>query len=103
MKFKILVLFATLTCASFESKTLESKTLHAEKEIILTINEDKVIEAIDILKAMEDATFTHQEDCEFKDTEYCTCDGDYLALIEYNRINFAKQLLCDAIEAEEGE
>lgn len=72
--------------------------LNAGKELSIEIDEDKILQAVELLQCMEDATFEHQEDCKFKDTDYCTCDGDYLALLAYNRIVQAKQLLCDAIE-----
>ena len=97
--------------------------INASKELSIEIDEDKILQAVELLQCMEDATFEHQEECsyyalafplrpggsegqalvatkdrDFKDTEYCTCDGDYLALIAYNRIVQAKQLLCDAIE-----
>lgn len=79
--------------------------LNAKKELTLEINDDKVLQAIEMLRQIEDGDFEHQKECEFCETEYCTCLGNYLALIQYNRVLQAKQLLCDAIEVrlEDGE
>ena len=93
--FKTLLIIFLLSTPVLSTSVLLSSTAN---DITLSINEDKVLKAIEILSHVENATFEHQEDCEIKETNICTCDGDYLALIEYNRIIQAKQLLCDSIE-----
>lgn len=70
---------------------------------MLSANNDKVLQAIEVLQAVEAGEFEHQTECTFSETEYCTCDGNYLSLIEYNRILQATQLLYESIEETSGD